>query len=116
MEGRTTLIFAHRLSSVMNTDRIVVLNEGQVVEEGTHATLIRDGQHYRALMAGQVTRANPELSAPLVDVASTASSDQASSESDRYRLSPKTISLVPADFLDAGHPVLMHSAMPRLAS
>ena len=116
MEGRTTLIFAHRLSSVLNTDRIVVLNEGQVVEEGTHATLIRDGQHYRALMAGQVTRANPELSAPSVDVASTASSDQASSESDAVPAESKD-DLISASGLSwmQAISVLMHSAMPWLA-
>ncbi|HZP38404.1 MAG TPA: ABC transporter ATP-binding protein [Methylomirabilota bacterium] len=53
MRGRTTLVFAHRLSSVIGADRILVLDEGTVAESGTHAALMaRDGV-YRRLMAGQ---------------------------------------------------------------
>ena len=53
MRGRTTLIFAHRLSSVIGADRILVLDDGHVAESGTHAALMgRDGV-YRRLMAGQ---------------------------------------------------------------
>ena len=53
MRGRTTLIFAHRLSSIIGADRILVLDDGAVAESGTHATLMaRDGV-YRRLMAGQ---------------------------------------------------------------
>ena len=54
MGGRTTLIFAHRLSSVIDCDRILVLDGGHLVETGTHAELIvRDGP-YHALMAPQL--------------------------------------------------------------
>ena len=57
MRGRTTLIFAHRLSSIVGADRILVLDEGGVAESGTHATLMaRDGV-YRRLMAGQAAGA-----------------------------------------------------------
>ena len=53
MEGRTTLIFAHRLSSVIGADRIVALEDGRVAESGNHAELMaRHGTYYR-LMAAQ---------------------------------------------------------------
>jgi ATP-binding cassette subfamily B protein len=39
MEGRTTLVIAHRLATVLKADRIVVMEEGRVVEQGTHAEL-----------------------------------------------------------------------------
>ncbi|MCI0545708.1 MAG: ABC transporter ATP-binding protein/permease [Candidatus Rokubacteria bacterium] len=54
MTGRTTLIFAHRLSSVIGADRILVLDHGRVVEEGTHAALMARGGAYHRLMAGQI--------------------------------------------------------------
>jgi ATP-binding cassette subfamily B protein len=53
MQGRTTLVFAHRLSSVIGADRILVLNDGRLVEEGTHAGLLARGGVYARLMAGQ---------------------------------------------------------------
>ena len=58
MLGRTTLILAHRLSSVVGADRILVLAEGHVVDSGKHAELIaRDGP-YRRLMAAQAASAD----------------------------------------------------------
>ncbi|MCO6049549.1 ABC transporter ATP-binding protein/permease [Mesorhizobium sp. RP14(2022)] len=42
MVGRTTIVIAHRLSTVVNADKIVVMEEGQVAEEGTHGTLLAD--------------------------------------------------------------------------
>ncbi len=42
MKGRTTIVIAHRLSTVINADHIVVLAHGQLVEEGTHRQLIAD--------------------------------------------------------------------------
>ena len=51
--GRTTLILAHRLSSVIGADRILVLDHGKVVETGRHAELIRRDGPYRRLMGAQ---------------------------------------------------------------
>jgi ATP-binding cassette subfamily C protein CydCD len=53
MQGRTTLILAHRLSSVIGADRILVLESGRVVDSGTHAELIRRDGPYRRLMGPQ---------------------------------------------------------------
>jgi ATP-binding cassette, subfamily B, bacterial MsbA len=41
MKGRTTIVIAHRLSTVINADKIITLMDGQIVEEGTHKTLIK---------------------------------------------------------------------------
>jgi ATP-binding cassette subfamily B protein len=51
--GRTTLILAHRLSSVIGADRILVLDKGRIVESGRHAELIRRDGPYRQLMGVQ---------------------------------------------------------------
>jgi ATP-binding cassette, subfamily B, bacterial len=51
--GRTTLILAHRLSSVIGADRILVLDHGHIVESGRHAELIRRDGPYRRLMGAQ---------------------------------------------------------------
>jgi ABC-type multidrug transport system fused ATPase/permease subunit len=53
MRGRTTLILAHRLSSVIDCDRILVLEGGSVVESGRHAALMQAGGVYARLMAEQ---------------------------------------------------------------
>jgi len=49
MQNRTTLVIAHRLSTIQNADRIIVLKDGQLVEEGSHDQLLALGGDYSAL-------------------------------------------------------------------
>jgi ATP-binding cassette subfamily B protein len=53
MSGRTTLIIAHRLATVISANRIIVLDGGVAVAQGTHATLVRDDPLYRRLASLQ---------------------------------------------------------------
>jgi ATP-binding cassette subfamily B protein len=62
-EGRTTLVIAHRLSTVRNADQIVVLNGGEIVERGTHDELLGLGGRYTALVARDHGLEMPSLAA-----------------------------------------------------
>lgn len=53
MRNRTTLVIAHRLSTVQNADRIIVLDRGRIVETGSHEELLRKGGRYQRLHAIQ---------------------------------------------------------------
>jgi len=57
LEGRTTLVIAHRLSTVKHADRVVVLDHGHIVQEGTHATLVAADGLYRRLVERQFVAA-----------------------------------------------------------
>jgi len=52
-ENRTTLIIAHRMSTIKNADKIIVLNNGEVAEIGTHSTLMSGGGLYYNLYNAQ---------------------------------------------------------------
>ena len=70
MQGRTTLIFAHRLSSVIGADRILVLDHGSIVETGDHASLMRAGGAYLRLMgvqAEEAVQSDASLASPAAD-------------------------------------------------
>ena len=56
MVGRTSLVIAHRLSTVLAADRIMVLNDGKIYEEGTHDELLEQSERYRELYETQFRR------------------------------------------------------------
>ena len=53
MQGKTVIAIAHRLSTIAAMDRLVVLEQGQIVEQGTHAQLLASGGHYAQLWERQ---------------------------------------------------------------
>jgi ATP-binding cassette subfamily B multidrug efflux pump len=53
MHGKTVIAIAHRLSTIARMDRLVVLDGGKIVEEGTHEELLRRGGHYEKLWRHQ---------------------------------------------------------------
>lgn len=61
LRGRSTLIIAHRLSTVLRADRVVVLERGRVVEEGTHGSLLSKEGVYAKLYRGQFRDAAAEI-------------------------------------------------------
>jgi len=52
-KGKTTIIIAHRLSTIQNADRIIVLKSGEIIEEGTHESLIKNNGYYSHLVQDQ---------------------------------------------------------------
>ena len=53
-EGRTTLVVAHRLSTIQNADEIAVVDKGQIIEQGSHDTLIKNNGAYAKLYSQQL--------------------------------------------------------------
>lgn len=62
LEGRTSLVIAHRLSTVRNADQILVVDEGRIVERGTHTSLIAEGGLYADLYRTQFIEDLPSAS------------------------------------------------------
>ena len=53
MEGRTSFVVAHRLSTIQTADRILVMKDGNIIEQGTHEELLAEGGFYAKLYASQ---------------------------------------------------------------
>jgi ATP-binding cassette subfamily B multidrug efflux pump len=53
IQGRTSFVIAHRLKTILNADYIVVLNQGEVIEEGTHEELLEARGFYAELYENQ---------------------------------------------------------------
>jgi len=66
--GRTTIVVAHRLSTVRRADRIVVINKGQVVESGTHQELMELKNHYYNLVTTQLGDDDGSVLSPTGDI------------------------------------------------
>ena len=60
MKNRTTIVVAHRLSTLLEMDRILVFDAGKIIEDGTHATLIQQNGHYTRMWNMQVNGLMPE--------------------------------------------------------
>jgi ATP-binding cassette subfamily B protein len=59
MAGRTVLVIAHRLATVQTAHRIVVLEAGRIVEQGSHGALMASGGRYRELCERQLIELGP---------------------------------------------------------
>lgn len=60
-KGKTSIIIAHRLSTVKNCDKIFVLKNGKIISEGTHKQLLESCDYYKELVKNQLTQTNKQL-------------------------------------------------------
>ena len=61
MQGKTTIVIAHRLSTLSKMDRILVFDQGQIIEDGTHDELVAQGGHYAKMWKMQAGGFLPEV-------------------------------------------------------
>ena len=54
MQGRTSVLIAHRISTIKNADKIIVMEEGKIVEQGTHNELLNQGGVYAEMYQNQL--------------------------------------------------------------
>jgi ATP-binding cassette, subfamily B, beta-glucan exporter len=65
MEGRTTFVIAHRLATIRNADRILVFEQGKIVESGTFDELVAQGHRFADLAKAQFMAAQDEDDLPM---------------------------------------------------
>jgi ABC-type multidrug transport system fused ATPase/permease subunit len=85
MVGRTTIVIAHRLSTVLGADRICVVVNGEIVESGKHAELLALGKHYARIYHLQFERhVEPKTEGPMGegDLAATVDEPPANDQDD----------------------------------
>jgi ATP-binding cassette subfamily B protein len=61
MQGRTSFVIAHRLSTIRNADQVLVIDDGRIIERGTHDSLLAEKGFYYRLYMSQFARAEPSL-------------------------------------------------------
>lgn len=60
MQGKTTIVIAHRLSTLLHMDRILVFDQGKIIEDGTHQALLDKSGMYKTLWDAQVGEFLPD--------------------------------------------------------
>lgn len=71
MQGRTTIVIAHRLATVVNADQIIFMEKGRITGKGTHEELLRDHELYREFAEQQLQMNTPELQGSVIEEGST---------------------------------------------
>ena len=66
LRGRTAIVIAHRLSTIKSTDRIIVIRQGEIIEEGDHAALMARGGHYAELYDTYFRHQSPDYKIELI--------------------------------------------------
>jgi ABC-type multidrug transport system fused ATPase/permease subunit len=66
LRGRTAIVIAHRLSTIKSADRIIVIRQGEIIEEGDHAALMARGGHYAELYDAYFRHQSPDYKIELV--------------------------------------------------
>jgi ATP-binding cassette subfamily C protein CydCD len=97
MRGRTTLILAHRLSSVIDCDRILVLEDGHVAESGRHEALMKAGGVYAQLMAEQ---AQESAGSVIIDASPASRTVEAIADTPGGAAKPVTEGIIKAEGLN----------------